>query len=612
MTTELTPTEAPANNSTAPMAIDESAPSPTKTAKPVADPAPEAKLEPETDAELATVAPADVHPDRAAVLATAESTPAVENGSPAPTRPPPPARRPWTYDDPVYVDVPLPASEEEAAELRERILQQVEFYFSGESGWEFVFFANFRVAFPRRRWGDKKCVRPRLSLALRHPALFNRRFLIAIFPTLFASSITEENLGSDTYLRNLIEAHKLGWVSISTLMAFNRMRPLCSDLAFVASALEASKELLEIDRTRTCVRLVRRYLPRGRTATFTFDDPVERSVVVKGLPTTLERFDELKALFSQIEPVRYTFIQKQDWKCTGTGFLTFNTAEGAKRVAAMTDLTFEESPLTVAMMTPEDARSSNCAYYCKRENPPQGGFRHSTWANQGLNPRLGTNIRNYPPDGLIRFEGVSNLTFVDDVKEFFGAVEPVRFVSFATGALYGYVLFEQPQAAYRVIQKLGYSIPAPNGISGVATKICRPMLEEEETFCSFYERNKMVPPDHHGPGRRGGRGGARGAFRGGDGGRGRGSPRGGGRGGWNGGGRGGFNTNNNNNRDPNLPPVVLTAGTVAPDAATPPPMQAAPTPAPEGKRKRPEHGDADSKPPLAKAPKSEGPDGASD
>ncbi|KAK6323157.1 hypothetical protein J4Q44_G00054960 [Coregonus suidteri] len=145
------------------------------------------------------------------------------------------------------------------------------------------------------------------------------------------------NLHKDRFLRQLIEESRDGYVDISVLTSFNRMKNLTTDCKLIARALKNSSVVeVSIEGTK-----VRRQRPIG-------EDPKDvdnRTVYVELLPKKVTH-DWLERVFTKCGNVVYVSVPR--YKTTGHSkgfaFIEFETEEEAQKAIEMLNNPPEDAP----------------------------------------------------------------------------------------------------------------------------------------------------------------------------------------------------------------------------------------------------------------------------
>ncbi|XP_051773037.1 la-related protein 7 [Ctenopharyngodon idella] len=148
---------------------------------------------------------------------------------------------------------------------------------------------------------------------------------------------SDVNLHKDKFLKNMIEQSRDGYIDISVLTSFNRMKKLTTDVKLIARAL-ANSTIVEVNLEGTHVR---RKDPLGGTP----KDVDSRTVYVELLPKTVTHV-WLERVFSKCGNVVYVSIPR--YKSTGDpkgfAFVEFETEEQAQKAIEMLNNPPEDAP----------------------------------------------------------------------------------------------------------------------------------------------------------------------------------------------------------------------------------------------------------------------------
>lgn len=151
------------------------------------------------------------------------------------------------------------------------------------------------------------------------------------------------NLSKDKFMQEEIQKDQ-GWVSLVTLLTFNRLKQLSSDATVIIHALKQSKsDLLEIDESK---QMVRRSKPLPENPS-EFESTLKKNTVyVKGFDDNLS-LDDLFAFFEPFGKVLQVFMRRfpltKQFK--GSAFVTFSTQEETKSFMELAELKHGESVL---------------------------------------------------------------------------------------------------------------------------------------------------------------------------------------------------------------------------------------------------------------------------
>ncbi|XP_052035248.1 la-related protein 7 isoform X2 [Apodemus sylvaticus] len=147
----------------------------------------------------------------------------------------------------------------------------------------------------------------------------------------------DANLHKDKFLREQIEKSRDGYVDISLLVSFNKMKKLTTDGKLIARALKSSSVVeLDLEGTR-----IRRKKPLGERPT----DEEERTVYVELLPKNVTH-SWIERVFGKCGNVVYISIPhyKSTGDPKGFAFVEFETKEQAAKAIEFLNNPPEEAP----------------------------------------------------------------------------------------------------------------------------------------------------------------------------------------------------------------------------------------------------------------------------
>ncbi|KAF7724322.1 hypothetical protein EC973_001168 [Apophysomyces ossiformis] len=162
---------------------------------------------------------------------------------------------------------------------------------------------------------------------------------------------SDSNLPFDKFLWKLTEQGKNGFVPITTIASFKKMRMLTTDLDLIIDAIKSS-EFLEVDESN---EKLRRKTPVAQ------HDITSQSIYAKGFPKVdetvadseeanekvLQLQDKIVEFFEQhgkVLSIRMRKTEERPNKFKGSVFVEFDSAETAEKVASMT-LEYDGVPL---------------------------------------------------------------------------------------------------------------------------------------------------------------------------------------------------------------------------------------------------------------------------
>lgn len=144
------------------------------------------------------------------------------------------------------------------------------------------------------------------------------------------------NLSKDKFMQEEIQKEE-GWISLETLIKFNRLKQLSADFSVILSALKKStSDLLEIDEEKNRVRRSKP-LPENPQE---FEAILKKNTVyVKGFPESMT-LDELFAFFEPHGKVLQVFMRRVPMTKAfkGSVFVTFETTEESQKIMDLSEL----------------------------------------------------------------------------------------------------------------------------------------------------------------------------------------------------------------------------------------------------------------------------------
>uniref|UniRef100_A0A8C7FMJ8 Small RNA binding exonuclease protection factor La n=1 Tax=Oncorhynchus kisutch TaxID=8019 RepID=A0A8C7FMJ8_ONCKI len=232
----------------------------------------------------------------------------------------------------------------------------------------------------------------------------------------------DHNLPRDKFLKEQLQLDD-GWVTLETMLKFNRLKCLTTDPNVIVESLKKSKTgLLEMSEDKTKIRRISsKPLPELNDE---YKDALKhKSVYIKGFPleTTLDEIDgwlKGKGVIENIQMRRN--LQK---KFKGSVFLTFDTEEVSKQFLGRTDTkSFKENEMIV--LSRED-------YHAKKAEDRKQ-FKAEEKAKKSLDEQTGC---------LLKFSGNLDSVSREDFHEVFSGHGQIKWIDFIRGAKEGTILF---------------------------------------------------------------------------------------------------------------------------------------------------------------------------
>ncbi|CAI8047983.1 La protein homolog [Geodia barretti] len=158
----------------------------------------------------------------------------------------------------------------------------------------------------------------------------------------------DRNFPKDKFLQQTVESSTDGWVPLTTLLTFNRLKALSSDAVFIASALsKATNGIIEVSEDG---KSVRRHPDKEVPDIF---DPEfrkemnDRTVYAKGFPedTQLDQIQEFTDKYGKVHLIHMRRLKDRKFK--GSVFVEFVSVEDAKKFLTSEKIKFNGNDLIV-------------------------------------------------------------------------------------------------------------------------------------------------------------------------------------------------------------------------------------------------------------------------
>ncbi|KAJ1667473.1 hypothetical protein IW140_000814 [Coemansia sp. RSA 1813] len=356
------------------------------------------------------------------------------------------------------------------------------------------------------------------------------------------------NLNHDNYMRKAVEEND-GWVNITTLSRFNRLRQLMGVptndksrktdrfnknkkqhqgpvpqeyIKLLATTVKdglAETDEIEINGDATALKRKTEFVPS--------DAWFANTVHFKGLPYGVEDAELINSLtehLSTLGDVKLLRLRRNPKSKVfkGNFLVEYASPEEAEKAAATEGLEYQNSKLEPALLSAYHDEKLAADEFIQPELRKPGGTyptfeewcaAHGKKVPAPLNDtgkkEATSNEVEQVPGVLVRFTGVTGDIAFPALKDAFAAAGPVKFVDFEKGNTEGIVRFREPVAA-EVIEK------NPDGIKLGDDVVLTLSEVDEEAEKAFYERAKAAAANPR-PNKRqsggGHRGGGRGGYR---------------------------------------------------------------------------------------------------
>jgi len=258
------------------------------------------------------------------------------------------------------------------------------------------------------------------------------------------------NLSKDKFMKEEIQKDS-GWVTLDTLIKFNRLKELSTDFKVIIDALKKStSNLLEIDEENNKIRRAKA-LPENLGE---FETNLKQNTVyVKGFPTSLS-LDDLYSFFEAHGKVLQVFMRRfpTTKQFKGSVFVTFETSDQMKAFLAQESLKYQDSALTLESQ--ED--------YIKRKGPQLESIKESKKKKEEAKEQKLKQKQEAEEaylkeqqvlGAVLHLKGFNDEATRENIKAFFDEFAKVKYVDFSKGQLEGYVRFAEKDQAKVAFEK---------------------------------------------------------------------------------------------------------------------------------------------------------------
>lgn len=290
---------------------------------------------------------------------------------------------------------------------------------------------------------------------------------------------SECNLNRDKFLRGKIGENEEGWVPVSVMLTFNRLKALSEDPKVIVDAVEKSTSgLVQVSEDKQSFR---RH-PENPLPEFNEQRRKElsrRTAYAKGFPldskmdTLLEYFTNN---FSKVENVvmrKYYDSKTKQYKFKGSVFVLFEKRDQAEEFVKKPDLKYGEKELLRYMQ-------EEYAEVKRIENSKKNEKKKAKKAEQQAESKDDGIV--LPKNAIVHFEGVEGNISREDIRKRVLEIDPaltIAFIHFERGDKKGELRFTKENDGKEFIGKLEDAKMKLNDLELTLTLL---EGEEEETF----------------------------------------------------------------------------------------------------------------------------------
>ncbi|XP_057709110.1 lupus La protein [Corythoichthys intestinalis] len=249
----------------------------------------------------------------------------------------------------------------------------------------------------------------------------------------------DHNLPRDKFLKEQLQLDD-GWVPLVTMLKFNRLKSITSNI--IISALQKSKSgLLEISEDKTKIRRsLEKPLPEINDE---YKDALKhKSVYMKGFPlgTTLDEIQEWLNTKGNVENIQMRKDMERQFK--GSVFICFDTEESSKQFLERSDIkTFKDNELLVLTREAYHAKKAEERKQHKAETKAKVK-QDKEQQEKHVEKKDMDQLLEEHAGALLMFSGELEDVSREDFHEVFSGHGRIKWVDFTRGAKEGTLLFD--------------------------------------------------------------------------------------------------------------------------------------------------------------------------
>lgn len=249
----------------------------------------------------------------------------------------------------------------------------------------------------------------------------------------------DHNLPRDKFLKEQLQVDD-GWVTIETMLKFNRLKSLTSDVAVIVESLQKSQTgLMEISEDKTKIRRnPNKPLPENNEE---YRDALKhKSIYMKGFPLDIS-LDEVKEWLSDKGAVENIHMRKGPQKTfKGSIFAVLESEDAAKAFVERADVKeFKGSEMIVMMK--EDYFSKKMAERKQNRVEAKAKAKTDKEVKQKQAEEEELKSLNDQRGCLLKFSGELDQTSREDFHKVFSDHAQIKWIDFTRGAKEGTILF---------------------------------------------------------------------------------------------------------------------------------------------------------------------------
>mmetsp|Transcript_1619 Transcript_1619/g.2764 ORF Transcript_1619/g.2764 Transcript_1619/m.2764 type:complete len:411 (-) Transcript_1619:75-1307(-) len=315
----------------------------------------------------------------------------------------------------------------------------------------------------------------------------------------------DANFPKDNFLRGEANKNPEGWVNLSVIMTFNRMKQLSQDVKVIVESIKES-DIVELSEDKTKLRRKKPVIRQNTLANTIYSKPYPLDA----------KWEDIEKFWSAVAPVAATRLRRDRARqFKGSVFIQFETEQGAKDALA-SGLSYEGAEMkTISKQAWIDEKKAEREAR-KAEAKPDKSAKVDADGNPADEASTDDEApakeeKKFTPGRIVSVKGVGVLQNRDQLKS---ALEPfgqVMYVDYPDGAEEGFVRFASSEGATAAVEAFA------DGQREILSKVATIVVIDGDQEKEYWEKVQAASAnrkDKRG-GRRGGRrrGGGRGGGR---------------------------------------------------------------------------------------------------
>eukprot|EP00731_Ephydatia_muelleri_P020271 Em0012g1096a len=271
----------------------------------------------------------------------------------------------------------------------------------------------------------------------------------------------DRNFPRDKYLQQAVSADESGWVPLTYLLNFNRLKDLSTDVQCIYNALcKATADVIEVKQDGNGYA-VRRNPNKPASLLRSKEESHEikaKSVSVKGFPLDV-KFDDIQHFFDQYGKMKFILMRRTfgpEKKFKGSVFAEFETKAEADKFLGLHSVQYQGQELF---------KESKEAYFVRQKDKHRqpklegdgavtGAANGAETQDKGEQPVAKTSDASFPAGAILHFKGCGGDTSREDIKEAVGEFADVVWIDFSKGCTEGYMRFKESGGAQKALDGL--------------------------------------------------------------------------------------------------------------------------------------------------------------